>query len=105
MLFLYLSNTYNSLLLRNLFQEIWSYFIVCSTSFDKGYGHTMHQLRRLEMQPYIVVLKFYHLTGSANQTAWYVNWFIIVIEIIPFYWLYYIVNQNNLVVLLDKSFW
>jgi hypothetical protein len=32
----------------------------------------MHQLRRLEMQPYIVALKFCHLTGNANQTAWYV---------------------------------
>jgi hypothetical protein len=48
------------------------YFIVCFTSFDKGYGHMMHQLRRLEMQPYIVALKFCHLTGNANQTAWYV---------------------------------
>jgi hypothetical protein len=37
------------------------------------------------MQPYIVALKFCHLTGNANQTAWYVIWFIIVIEIIPFY--------------------
>lgn len=74
MFFLYLSNTYNSsLFLRNLSQEIWSYFMVCSTSFGKGYGHTMHQLRRLEMQPYIAALKFCHLTGNANQTAWYVN--------------------------------
>jgi len=33
----------------------------------------MHQLRLLEMQPYIVALKFCHLIGNANQTDWYVS--------------------------------
>lgn len=67
--------------------------MVCFTSFNKGYGHMMHQLRCLEMQPYTVEPKFCHLTGNANQTAWYVNWSLMVIELIEFYWLYEIVNS------------
>lgn len=42
----------------------------------------IHQLQCLEMQPYIVALRFCHLTGNVNQTAWYVNWFLMLIEFI-----------------------
>jgi len=60
-------------LFLNFYEVSGNFTFVCSACFNEGYGHMIHQLQCLETQPYIVALKFCHLTGNVNQTAWYVN--------------------------------